>query len=90
MMFLPAMTDAELVTYVNQIGPQSKVEEALLERLEELAECSAIVDALDDFGIDTKDAVYVRKDLNEAWDRIEKLENELITLHEKINELMEP
>ena len=90
MMFLPALTDAELVTYVNQIGPQSKVEEALLERLEELAECSAIVDTLDDFGIDTKDAVSVRKDLNEAWDRIEELENELITLHEKINELMEP
>jgi hypothetical protein len=89
MMFLPAMTDTELVTYVNQIGPQSKVEEALLERLEELAECSAIVDALDDCNIDTKDAVTVRRDVEAAFDLIEKLENELITLHEKINELME-
>jgi hypothetical protein len=86
---LPAMTDAELITHVNQIGPQTKVEEALLERLEELAECSAIIKTLDDFGIDTTDAVTVRKGINDAFDRVEALENELITLHEKINELLE-
>jgi len=88
MTYLPSLTDSELVPYVNQIGPQTKVEEALLERLEEQAECSAIVDALDDFNIDTKDAVTVRRDVEAAFDLIEKLENELIELHEKINELM--
>jgi hypothetical protein len=89
MIYLPALTDAELVTYINLIGPHTKVEEALLERLEEMAECSAIIKALDDCNIDTKDATTVRRDVEAAFDRIEALEAELITLHEKINELME-
>jgi len=89
MIILPALTDAELIARVNQIGPQTKVEEALLERLEEMAECSAIVAVLDHVGIDATSAKSVSDALELLHTRLETVEGELIDLHEKLAEFVE-